>query len=176
MGDQELLILLKNQKTSENGFKILVQSYRENLYALIYRMTQNHDDTDDILQNTFIKVFKNINLFEAKSSLKTWMFRIATNETLNFLKSKKTHDTLDHLPTIVNKQHDVVMDADSLIKVLSEAIKSLPEKQRMVFLMRYYEEMGYEEMALITETSAGALKASYHHAVKKIETFISSKV
>jgi len=176
MGDQELLIMLQNQKTSESGFRILVQTYRANLYILIFRMTQNHDDTDDILQNTFIKVFRNINLFEAKSSLKTWMYRIATNETLNFLKTKKNHDSLDHLPADMSKQRDGIMDADELVKVLADAVESLPEKQRLVFLMRYYEEIGYDEMALITETSAGALKASYHHAVKKIENFITSKV
>lgn len=176
MRDQELLTMLQNHKTRESGFRILIQSYRQKLYTLVIRMTQNHEDTDDILQNTFIKVFRNIDQFESKSSLMTWMYRIATNETLNFLKSKKVYDTLEHIPVQQHSERDGMMDADGLVKILAAAVESLPERQRMVFLMRYYEEMSYEDIAAITETSTGALKASYHHAVKKIESFITSKV
>jgi RNA polymerase sigma-70 factor (ECF subfamily) len=136
----------------------------------------NHDDTDDVLQNTFIKVFQNLNKFKGESKLFSWMYRIATNEALTFLnqKAKKggiSSETLQN-KIIENLKSDSYFDGNEIQIKLQKAIVALPEKQRLVFKMKYFEELKYEEMSEILGTSVGALKASYHHAVKKIEAFV----
>jgi RNA polymerase sigma-70 factor (ECF subfamily) len=138
----------------------------------------NHDDTDDVLQNTFVKVFQYVNKFKGESKLFSWMYRIATNEALTFLNQKAkinkvSSETLQN-KTIDNLKSDVYFDGDEIQIKLQKAIASLPEKQQLVFKMKYFEELKYEEISEILGTSVGALKASYHHAVKKIETFVKT--
>jgi RNA polymerase sigma-70 factor, ECF subfamily len=174
--DDYILSLLKGKNTYEQGFRLLMQKYQEPLYRHIRRMVFDHDDADDVIQNTFIKVYRNIERFEGKSKLFTWLYRIATNEAITFLNSKnrKNTDTLDSPETahLANRlQADVFFDGDDLQLKLQQAMALLPDKQRAVFNLRYYDEMPYEEMSEVLDTSVGALKASYHHAVKKIETF-----
>jgi RNA polymerase sigma-70 factor, ECF subfamily len=174
--DDDILSLLNEKISYERGFRLLMQKYQEPLYRHIRRMVFNHDDADDVIQNTFIKVYRNIERFEGKSKLFTWLYRIATNEAITFLNSKnrKETDTLDSTQTahLANRlQADVFFDGDEIQMKLQQAMAVLPDKQRAVFNLRYYDEMPYEEMSEVLETSVGALKASYHHAVKKIESF-----
>jgi RNA polymerase sigma-70 factor, ECF subfamily len=174
--DDDILSLLNEKISYERGFRLLMQKYQEPLYRHIRRMVFNHDDADDVIQNTFIKVYRNIERFEGKSKLFTWLYRIATNEAITFLNSKnrKETDTLDSTETahLANRlQADVFFDGDEIQMKLQQAMAVLPDKQRAVFNLRYYDEMPYEEMSEVLETSVGALKASYHHAVKKIESF-----
>ncbi|NOT36370.1 MAG: RNA polymerase sigma factor [Saprospiraceae bacterium] len=178
--DQVILSWMNDERTIEKGLKALMQKYQEKLYWHIRRMVLNHDDADDVLQNTFIKVYKSIGQFEQKSSLYTWLYRIATNETLTFLeKSKKwkvdSVDESNEHPAITNLRSDEYFDGDELTLNLEAAILTLPAKQRQVFKLRYYDEMSYHDMSDVLETSEGALKASYHHAVKKIEEYIKAK-
>jgi len=164
---------LKSSTTQEKAFKTLVEKYKERLYWHIRRIVLDHDDADDVLQNTFIKVYRNIQSFNEDSAIYTWMYRIATNEALSFLQKKaKFYDaTSDELQQkmLENLRADTYFDGDEIQMKLQEAIATLPEKQRLVFNMKYFEELKYEDMSSILETSVGALKASYHHAVKKIE-------
>jgi len=167
---------LKNVATQETAFSELVSNYKERLYWHIRRIVLDHDDTDDVLQNTFIKVFQNINSFKEESAVYTWLYRIATNEALSFLKKKATifNTSSEELQSFLveNLKADVYFDGDEIQLKLQQAIASLPEKQRLVFNMKYYEEMKYEDISKILDTSVGGLKASYHHAVKKIEAFL----
>jgi RNA polymerase sigma-70 factor (ECF subfamily) len=171
--DKELITDLKSEETREKAFQLLVKTYQERLYWHIRKIVVSHDDADDLLQNVFIKVWKNIATFREDSSLFTWLFRIATNESLSFLQQKKRRTiismdgTSDYL--IESFESDAHFEGDELQKKLQLAVLKLPDKQRIVFNMKYYDEMKYEEMAEILNTSVGALKASYHHAVKKIE-------
>ena len=176
--DQRIIAELKNESTRQAAFRELVSTYQERLYWHIRKIVLNHDDTDDVLQNTFVKVWRNIDGFREESGLFTWLFRIATNESLTFLNQKKrksfvtNEDTSDYL--IENLQTDPYFDGDELQLRLQKAIARLPEKQRLVFNMRYYDDIKYQDMEEILGTSAGALKASYHHAVKKIEEYLKS--
>ena len=174
--DEQILELIKNKKTLNKGFGLLMNAYQERLYHHIRSILNNHDDTDDVLQNTFIKVFKYIQKFEGRSNLYTWMFRIATNEAMTFLaKNKKKTEFLENVAVEnVYKTQYFGNDIDgSRIKVvLDNAIQKLPVKQKKVFNLRYFEEMSYRDMSDVLDTSVGALKASYHHAVKKIESYI----
>jgi RNA polymerase sigma-70 factor, ECF subfamily len=176
--DRELINDLKHEKTRERAFQRLVHLYQERLYWHIRKMLMNHDDTDDVLQNTFVKVWKNIDSFREESSLFTWLYRIATNESITFLNSRKRRSLLplnevsDYL--MENLASDPYFDGDQLQMKLQKAILQLPEKQRIVFNMKYFEEMKYEEMSKILNTSVGALKASFHHAAKKVEDFIKN--
>jgi RNA polymerase sigma-70 factor, ECF subfamily len=148
------------------------------MYWQVRRLVLDHDDTDDILQNTFIKVFKGISKFEHKSKLSTWLYRIAINESLTFLEGKKRHlsQSLDENAALAQQlTADIYFDGDEIEVKLQQAIQKLPEKQRIVFNMRYFDETPYEEMSDILGTSVGALKASYHHAAKKVESFLSEK-
>jgi RNA polymerase sigma-70 factor, ECF subfamily len=178
--DERILQLLANDATSEQGFRLLMQTYRERLYYQIRRMVANHADTDDILQNTFIKVYKGIGNFEGKSKLSTWLYRIAVNETITFCeaRNRKATDTLEtHSHQLASLTADTdLTTSDEITAKLDEAIASLPEKQRIVFNLRYFDEMPYEEMSNILDTSVGALKASFHHAVKKVERFFTDEV
>lgn len=171
---------MRSEQTFERGFRLLMGQYRERLYWHIRRMVQVHADADDVLQNTFIKVYRGILQFEGKSKLYTWLYRIATNEALTHLQSKarQSSTSLDDTDswTAHRLKADDWFDGDALQARLLAAIAQLPDKQKQVFNLRYYEEMPYEEMSQILNTSVGALKASFHHAVKKIEaTFLHSE-
>lgn len=169
---------LKEKSTREQAFRTLVSRYKERLYWHIRRMVLDHDDTDDVLQNTFIKIYTHIDGFKGESALFSWMYRIATNEALSFLKSKarKYNLTDEALQSQMVEQltADVYFEGDEIQLKLQKAIATLPEKQRLVFNMKYFENMKYEDISEIIDTSVGALKASYHHAVKKIEAYVTS--
>ena len=176
--DQELLALFSNAATKEQGFTQLVKKYQEKIYWHIRRMVIDHADADDVLQNTLIKIWKGLDNFREESQLFTWLYRIATNETLSFLaqQQRKATQSLDEMSdSLANKvKADLDFNPNQLEWRLQLAIQELPEKQRLVFHLRYYDAMPYEEMSKVLETSEGALKASYHHAAKKIETFIKN--
>lgn len=176
IAEETLLNELKQLETQAKAFEVLVNTYKERLYWHIRRIVLNHDDTDDVLQNTFIKVFKNIDGFKGDSKLYSWMYRIATNEALTFLKkkSKKLGISNSEMQNkmVSNLQADVYFDGDEIQLKLQQAIATLPEKQKLVFNMKYYQEMKYEEISEILNTSVGGLKASYHLAVKKVESFL----
>ena len=176
LDDKELLFQFKNEATKEAAFTRIIKKYQEKLYWHIRRMVVEHEDANDVLQNMFIKVWKSLDNFREDSQLYTWLYRIATNESLTFLQQQKKRSSLsidDEDSTIGNKiKADEHFDANKLEWKLQLAIQKLPEKQRAVFNLRYYDEMPYEEMSRVLETSEGALKASYHHAVKKIEDYI----
>lgn len=171
--DKELISDLKNEAKREKAFQLLVKKYQQRLYWHIRKIVVSHDDADDLMQNVFIKVWKNIDNFREDSSLFTWLFRIATNESLSFLQHQKRRNTtsFDGVSEYLAEtfETDAHFEGDDLQRRLQLAVLQLPEKQRLVFNMKYYDEMKYEEMAEILQTSVGALKASYHHAVKKIE-------
>jgi len=174
--DKELLYLFRNEQTREAAFTRIIKKYQEKLYWHIRRMVVEHEDANDVLQNMFIKVWKSLENFREDSQLYTWLYRIATNESLTFLQQQKKRSSIsidDEESPLTNKiKSDDHFDANKLEWKLQLAIQKLPEKQRAVFNLRYYEEMPYEEMSRVLETSEGALKASYHHAVKKIEEYI----
>jgi RNA polymerase sigma-70 factor (ECF subfamily) len=176
--DKELLAQFSNSNTKEKGFTAIVRKYQEKLYWHIRRMVIEHADADDVLQNVFIKVWKGLDNFREDSQLYTWLYRIATNETLSFLEKQKRTATqsLSDLETSLEYKikADTYFDSNQLEWRLQIAIQELPEKQRLVFNLRYYDAMPYEKMSQILETSEGALKASYHHAAKKIETFLKN--
>ncbi|WP_428225390.1 RNA polymerase sigma factor [Flavobacterium sp.] len=176
--EKKLIDELLNPKTQNEAFRKLIQEYQRPLYHHIRNMVLDHDDTDDVLQNTFIKVFQNINNFKGESKLYSWMYRIATNEAITFLnsKAKKNNISNEELKDkmIKNLEADVHFDGDQIQLKLQIAIAKLPDKQQQVFKMKYFEELKYEEMSEILKTSVGALKASYFHAVKKIEEYLNS--
>jgi RNA polymerase sigma factor (sigma-70 family) len=175
--EQEFIKKLLNPKTQNEAFKELLLDYQRPLYNHIRNIVLNHDDADDVLQNTFVKVFQYLKNFKGESKLFSWMYRIATNEALTFLnqKSKINGISSEELQnkTIDNLQADVFFDGNEIQLKLQKAIAILPEKQQLVFKMKYFEELKYEEISEILGTSVGALKASYHHAVKKIEAFVT---
>lgn len=180
MLDEEVLIVqLKDPQTREASYRTLISTHKERLYWHIRKIVLNHEDTDDILQNTFLKVFKHIDTFKGDSKLYSWMYRIATNESLSFLnkKAKQMKTDLSDLQEqrVQNLKADVYFDGDEIQLKLQEAIISLPQKQQLVFNMRYFDDMKYEEISDILDTSVGALKASYHHARKKIESQLMNK-
>ena len=174
--DQELLQSFKDPATKERAFTAIIKKYQEKLYWHIRRMIIDHEDTNDVLQNMFIKVWKGLENFREDSQLYTWLYRIATNESLTFLSQQKKRSSVslsDVESGLSNKlKSDTNFDANKLEWKLQLGIQNLPEKQRLVFNLRYYDEMPYEEMSKVLDTSEGALKASYHHAAKKIEEFI----
>lgn len=174
--DRKLLEQFRDPSSRNWAFSQLVNKYQERLYWHIRRIVIEHDDADDVLQNTFIKAFKNLEGFRADSQLFTWLYRIATNESLTFLKKKRKNIfvSLDDVSNSLssNLEADLEMSGDAIQLKLQSAILTLPTKQRLVFNMKYFDEMKYEEIAEVTGTSVGALKASYHHAVKKIEAFV----
>jgi RNA polymerase sigma-70 factor (ECF subfamily) len=169
---------LKDKATRETAFRKLMADYKERLYWHIRNIVKSHDDTDDVLQNTFIKIYRYIDNFKGDSKLYTWMYRIATNEALTFLskQAKRKSITDEELQTslIENLESDVYFEGDEIARKLQEAIATLPEKQRLVFNMRYFQELKYSDIAEITETSEGSLKASYHLASKKIEEYLKT--
>jgi RNA polymerase sigma-70 factor (ECF subfamily) len=176
IAEETLVIQLKQKEHQAKAFEMLVNTYKERLYWHIRRIVLNHDDTNDVLQNTFVKVFRNIDGFKGDSKLYSWMYRIATNEALSFLKSKSQKLKLDN-EQLMNKvvedlRADVYFEGDEIQLKLQMAIATLPEKQKLIFNMKYFQEMKYEEISEILETSVGGLKASYHLASKKIEAFL----
>ncbi len=177
--DSEILSLTGNPSSMETGFRILVNTYQERMYWHIRRMVYSHEDADDVLQNAFIKVYRSIGNFKGDSKLYTWLYRIATNEAITFLnKRKKTASSsidAEDLNLSNYLKADEYFDGNEAEVLLQKALASLPDKQRQVFTLRYYDEMTYKEMSEVLGTSIGALKASYHHAVKKIEDFVKSK-
>jgi len=176
--DQQILDSLKDPSTKELAFRHLISNYKERLYWHIRKIVLNHDDTDDVLQNSFIKIWNGIDSFRGESSLFTWLYRIATNESITFLNQRKRkmmsslNEENEYL--IENLESDTYFDGDEWQMLLQKAIATLPEKQRLVFNMKYFDEIKYEEMSVILGTSVGALKASYHHAVKKVEEYVKS--
>ena len=166
--EAKILDLFKQGKKNE-AFQILVTSNTNMLYSHVYKMTNNSADTSDILQNTFLKAWKYIDSFKNQSKYSTWLFKIASNETYTFFKKIKNTVEIDHAPIQSDNSLSVTIDAE---EILQKAIDSLPPKQKQVFIMRYYDEIKYEEMSMVLETSVGALKASYHQAVKKIEAIV----
>jgi len=173
--DAEIVNLLQSPGGMERGFRLLMDKYQERLYWHIRRMVLDHEDANDVIQNVLVKVFRSIGGFEGKSSLFTWLYRIATNETLTFLdrNSRRNTSSLEEagLHASNRLRADVYFDGDEIQLRLREALEHLPEKQRVVFNLRYYEEMSYHDMSEVLSTSEGALKASFHHAVKKIEAY-----
>lgn len=161
------------------SFSDIVRTYQERLYWHIRQMVLVHDDANDVLQNTFLKAWKGLDNFRGDAQISTWLYRIATNETLTFLAKKRIRNTLSIDETedmlLQKMQADTYFDGDDAQLKLQKAILTLPEKQRLVFNMRFYEEMPYEEMSKILGTSVGALKASYHHASKKVEKFLKKE-
>lgn len=170
------IVELLNPKTQNQAFQKLLMQYQKPLYNHIRTIVISHDDADDILQNTFIKVFQYLKTFKGESKLFSWMYRIATNEALTFLKQKAKKNGVSsetiQSKAIENLKSDVYFDGDEIQIKLQKAIVQLPEKQQLVFKMKYFQELKYEEISEILGTSVGALKASYHHAIKKIETFV----
>lgn len=176
--EKEFIKQLLNPKTQNIAFQNLVQQYQKQLYYHIRNIVLNHDDTDDVLQNTFIKVFQNLEKFKGESKLFSWIYRIATNEAITFLnnKAKKYNTTSQEMQTKIvdNLEADVYFEGSEIQIKLQKAIAILPEKQQLVFKMKYYEELKYEQISSVLGTSVGALKASYHIATKKIEEFLKS--
>ncbi|THV59627.1 RNA polymerase sigma factor [Flagellimonas alvinocaridis] len=176
IAEEALVKELKQKESRAKAFEVLVNTYKERLYWHIRRIVLDHDDTDDVLQNTFIKVYKNIDGFKGESKLYSWLYRIATNESLTFLKqkSKKADISDEELKNrmVENLQSDVYFEGDEIQLKLQKALATLPDKQKLVFTMKYFQEMKYEDISEVLETSVGALKASYHLAVKKIESYL----
>jgi RNA polymerase sigma-70 factor (ECF subfamily) len=174
--DTELLLQFRDPATREKGFTAIIKKYQEKLYWHIRRMVVEHEDANDVLQNVFIRVWNGLDNFREDSQLYTWLYRIATNECLSYLEQqkRKSSASLDEMESGLSNKviADKYFDPNKLEWKLQLAIQQLPEKQRVVFTLRYYDEMPYEEMSRVLDTSEGALKASYHHAVKKIEDYI----
>lgn len=174
--DHLLLAAFRNERSKDAAFTKLVRKYQERLYWHIRRMVVAHEDANDVLQNVFIKVWRNLADFREESNLYTWLYRISTNETLSWMEQqkKRTSISLSGDEDIFAEQLKAEKDFNpgKIEWKLQQAIQTLPEKQRIVFNLRYYDEMPYEEMANVLGTSTGALKASYHHAVKKVEAFL----
>ncbi|HTI60607.1 RNA polymerase sigma factor [Mucilaginibacter sp.] len=177
--DAEILRKFQDEKTRNEAFNLLLKKYQQKLYWHIRRMVIDHDDADDIVQDTFVKIWKNLPGFRSDAQLYTWMYRIATNECITFLNKKKQRNNIP-LDDVAYELADTLADStyfngDKAQLKLQQAILTLPEKQRLVFNMKYYDDMKYEEMSDVLGTSVGALKASFHLAVKKIESFLLSK-
>jgi RNA polymerase sigma-70 factor (ECF subfamily) len=174
--DTELLLQFRDPATREKGFTAIIKKYQEKLYWHIRRMVVEHEDANDVLQNVFIRVWNGLDNFREDSQLYTWLYRIATNECLSYLEQqkRKSSASLDEMESGLSNKviADKYFDPNKLEWKLQLAIQQLPDKQRVVFTLRYYDEMPYEEMSRVLDTSEGALKASYHHAVKKIEDYI----
>lgn len=170
---------LQNANSKEQAFRTLISLYKERLYWHIRKIVLSHDDTDDVLQNTFIKIFRSIDKFKGDSKLYSWMYRIATNEAITFVNKRAKENNVDieewHQERASNLSNDSNFSGDKIQLILQQAIATLPQKQQLVFNMKYFDDLKYNEISEVLETSVGALKASYHHAVKKIEEYIKQK-
>lgn len=174
--EKEIIALLQDPARQKEAFECIVKEYSEQLYWQIRRIVLSHEDTNDLLQNTFVKAWINIDYFRAEAKMSTWLYRIALNECLTFLNKQRAATQLsidDAEADVVSKlESDAYFNGDETQLLFQKAIMALPEKQQMVFNLKYFQEMKYEDMSEILGTSIGALKASYHHAVKKIEIFL----
>lgn len=171
--DRDLVERLQKPESRNAAFRELMSLYQEKLYSHIRRMVGNHTDADDVLQNTFVKVYRYIDKFQGNSKLYTWVYKIASNEALNHLNKENRMRSVTFEPQHVRAGFQQGLDGEEISHKLKQAVATLPEKQRQVFDLKYFEEMKYEEIAEITGTSVGGLKASYYHAVKKIEEFLT---
>lgn len=173
--EKETILMLQDPSTQRKAFERIVKAYSEQLYWQIRRMVVSHDDANDLLQNTFIKAWTNLDYFRGDAKLSTWLYRIAFNECLNFLNKQRAENQLsidDADAALINKlESDPYFNGDETQRLFQKAILQLPEKQRIIFNLKYFQEMKYEDMSEILGTSVGALKASYHHAVKKNRRF-----
>lgn len=176
--EQDLVSLLQAPSQKEEAYRILVTTYKERLYWHIRNIVKFHDDADDVLQNTFVKVFRNIDKFKGDSKLYTWLYRIATNEAITFInkRAKRQHITNEELQqqTLEKLETDVYFEGNAIQLKLQQAIATLPDKQQLVFNMKYFEDHTYEELSELLQTSVGGLKSSYHIAVKKITAFLQN--
>jgi len=177
MEEKLLVAQLQDKRTVDTAFRTLMMQYKERLYWHIRKIVLNHEDADDVLQNTFIKVYHNIHSFKGESKLYSWMYRIATNESLSFIRKRANNQQMDSLEVqnmiLGNLESDVYFDGDEIQQKLQYAVAQLPQKQRLVFNMKYFDNMKYDTISEILETSVGGLKANYHHAVKKIEKLLA---
>lgn len=177
--EKELVTSLQTEADKESAFRELVSQYKERLYWQIRNMVLDHDDADDVLQNTFIKIFRSINSFKGESKLHTWMYRIAANESITFLnkKAKRNNVSIENMKddAVRKLESDVYFEGDAIQLQFQKAIATLPERQRLIFTMKYFEDHTFEELSKILETSVGGLKSSYHIAVKKITEFIKKQ-
>ena len=175
--ESRILSLLQKPETQKDAFSEIVKAYSEKLYWVIRKMVLSHNDANDVLQNVFMKAWLNIDGFKGESMLSTWLYKIAVNESITFLNKQRNHQSvsLDNTDTFLlsKMESDAYFDGDDMQKQFQKALLTLPEKQRIVFNMKYFDEMKYEEMSEVLGTSVGALKASYHHAVQKIKDFLS---
>jgi RNA polymerase sigma-70 factor (ECF subfamily) len=174
--DSAWLTLSLDEQQKEQAFRLWMDAHQRRLYALIYRMLGAHADTDDVLQETFLKAWQGLEKFEGKSSLYTWLHRIAINETLRFLEKRKRQKAAEERQVAeaatATSSQAAALSGDEIERILTQAIRQLPPRQRMVFILRYFEAMDYQHMSDLLDTSVGSLKASYHHAAKKIEALI----
>lgn len=179
LNEKQLIQDLQDPKTAQGAFRTLMETYGEKVYWLVRKMVQNHDDANDLVQSSFMKVWTNIKHFRGDAKLTTWIYKIAVNEAINFLNKEKQRNNVvgegEDSYLMSTLESDPYFDGDELQMKLHKAILALPEKQRLVFNMRYYDEMKYEEISEIVGTSVGALKASYHHALKKITAAIEAE-
>lgn len=177
--EKEIILKLQEPDQQREAFEWIVNTYKEQLYYQIRRMVLSHEDADDLLQNTFIKAWNNLEYFRGEAKLSTWLYRIALNECLNFLNKQRAQKHLsieESEANLLNQlESDPYFDGDQTQLLFEKAIQTLPEKQRIIFHLKYFEDMKYNEISEIMGTSIGALKASYHHAVKKIEEFLAQK-
>ena len=181
MTDETVLIeQLINVQTREKAFRELISLYKERLYWHVRKIVISHDDTDDVLQNTFIKIYKNIGKFKQESKLFSWMYRIATNEAITFINKRNKERKIDisevQEQIVSTLESDIHFSGEEIQEILQKAIASLPQKQQLVFNMKYFDNIKYTQISEILGTSVGALKASYFHAVKKIESYIKKQL
>jgi|TARA_B110000483_G_scaffold42769_1_gene53216 RNA polymerase sigma-70 factor (ECF subfamily) len=179
--DETVLIeQLINVQTREKAFRELISLYKERLYWHVRKIVISHDDTDDVLQNTFIKIYKNIGKFKQESKLFSWMYRIATNEAITFINKRNKERKIDisevQEQIVSTLESDIYFSGEEIQEILQKAIASLPQKQQLVFNMKYFDNIKYTQISEILGTSVGALKASYFHAVKKIESYIKKQL
>lgn len=176
MEEKEIIELFHLQGRKDEAFRLLVNQYKERLYWHVRKIVLDHDDADDVLQNTFVKVWQGLTEFRYEARLFTWMYRIATNEAINFLNEKKRKvygNSVEMTAMLENVlESDVYFDGDAIQKELQRAILRLSERQRLVFNMKYFDDMSYDEIAEVLEVAVGTLKATYHNAVKKIEEYL----
>jgi RNA polymerase sigma factor (sigma-70 family) len=176
--DADIFLLISQSVTRDDGYRILVSQYKEKIYWTVRKMVGNHEDTNDIVQDVFMKIYKSIDQFNQESKLYTWIYRIAINETLGFLRKNKNHKIVsidgDNSIPIMDPSDFDSLNGMQIKEILTMAVDRLPEKQKVVFNLRYFQEMKYQDMSQILGTSEGGLKALYHHAVKKIESYIKN--
>lgn len=179
LAEASLVERLKNDESRESAFRELVSNYKERLYWHIRKMVLDHEDADDVLQNTFVKIFRNIGSFNGDSKLYTWMYRIATNESITFINKKakamKVSSEEIQQKALLKLESDVYFEGDEIQLKLQKAIACLPQRQQLIFNMKYFDDLTYEDLSEILDTSVGGLKSSYHIAVKKIATMLKNE-